>query len=167
MAASLAVAPGWDPANLPLIPLLAGIAASRVIDCGLKWPNDVFVGEAKVGGILVEAGEGLVVVGFGLNLWWPDAPNGYGAVHSEDPGPDRALEVARDWADALVELVDAGPAVWPRDEYRQCSVTLGRDITWSPDGAGRAVDIAEDGALVVSTPGGVTTLHAGEVRHVR
>ncbi|MEX2655320.1 MAG: biotin--[acetyl-CoA-carboxylase] ligase [Acidimicrobiia bacterium] len=167
MAASLAVRPGWDPADLPLVALLAGVAAGRVIGCELKWPNDVFVDGSKAGGILVEAADGVVVVGFGLNLWWPDAPDTFAAVFADDPGPDRAAEVAEAWASELLGLVDAGPRAWPRDEYRQRSNTLGRDITWSPEGVGRAVDIAADGGLVVVTHEGRTTLHAGQVRHIR
>lgn len=168
MAASLACRPEWDAADLPLIPLLAGIAAGRVIDCGLKWPNDVWVADDKVGGILVESSEGIVVTGFGLNLWWPDAPDGYGALHSDDPGSQRAVELAERWADELLGLIDAGPSDWPRDEYLAKSVTIGRDITWTPDGIGKAIDIAPDGGLIVTTPTGQTlTLHAGEVRHVR
>ena len=167
MAASLAVRPDWDSSRLPLVPLLAGVAAARVIDCRLKWPNDVFMGEVKVGGILVEGGDGPVVVGFGVNLWWPDAPDGYGAVYPDDPGSGRDIEIAESWAGELLDLLASGPTAWPRDEYRQRCITLGRDITWSPDGAGRAIDIAPDGALIVVTPQGRTTLHAGEVRHVR
>jgi BirA family transcriptional regulator, biotin operon repressor / biotin---[acetyl-CoA-carboxylase] ligase len=167
MAASLAVRPAWAPADLPLIPVLAGLAAARVLGCGLKWPNDVFVDDRKVGGILVEASDGVVVVGFGLNLWWPSPPVGVGAVHNDDPGPDRRFEVAEAWTRELLELIEAGPRSWPRHEYREVSITIGRDITWSPDGAGRAVDIAADGGLVVVTPHGPTTLHASAVRHVR
>jgi BirA family transcriptional regulator, biotin operon repressor / biotin---[acetyl-CoA-carboxylase] ligase len=168
MAASLACHPEWETPDLPLVPLLAGIAAARVIDCGLKWPNDVLIDDRKVGGILVESSDGVVVVGFGLNLWWPEAPDGYGALHVEDPGPERAVELAERWAGELLELIDAGPANWPRDEYRSISVTIGRDITWSPDGIGRAIDIAPDGALIVTTPAGQTLpLHASEVRHIR
>lgn len=167
MAASLAFAPGWPAESLPLIPLLAGVAAGRVTACDLKWPNDLMVGDQKIGGILVEASDGVVVVGCGINLWWPEAPDGYGAVHESDPGTDAVLATARGWADGLSGLVDAGHRSWPRDEYRARSVTIGRDITWSPDGAGRAIDIAADGGLVVVTHEGRTTLHAGEIRHVR
>ena len=168
MAASLACRPDWDAADLSLIPLLAGIAAGRVIDCGLKWPNDVLIADAKVGGILVESSDGVVVAGFGLNLWWPGAPDGYGALHFDDPGPERAVELAEQWAGELLELIDTGPSNWPREEYRAKSVTIGRNITWTPDGIGRAIDIAPDGALIVTTPTAQTlTLHAGEVRHVR
>jgi BirA family biotin operon repressor/biotin-[acetyl-CoA-carboxylase] ligase len=167
MAASLAIRPGWESADLPLVPLVAGVAASRVVASGLKWPNDVYLGGLKIGGILVESADGVVVVGFGLNLWWPDAPPGVAAVHEEDPGPRRAGEIARSWADELLALIGAGAGDWPRAEYRAASITLGRDITWSPDGSGTAVDIAADGGLVVVTPGGRSVLRSGEVRHVR
>ncbi|MDX1448026.1 MAG: biotin--[acetyl-CoA-carboxylase] ligase [Acidimicrobiia bacterium] len=167
MAASLAFRPEWEPDSLPLIPLLAGVAAARAVDCGLKWPNDLIVDDLKVGGILVEASDGVVVAGCGMNLWWPDPPEGFGAMFSADPGPAAAVEVAESWAETLLTLVEAGPQGWPRDEYRRRSVTVGREITWAPDGAGRAVDIAADGGLVVVTHEGRTTLHAGEIRHVR
>ncbi len=81
--------------------------------------------------------------------------------------PERRGEVAAAWTDELLALIEAGPRSWPRDEYRQASITIGRDITWSPDGAGHAVDIAPDGGLVVVTHEGRTTLHASHVRHVR
>lgn len=167
MAASLAFAPDWPAESLPLIPLLAGIAAARVVGCGLKWPNDLMLGEHKVGGILVEASGGVVVAGCGINLWWADAPAGYGAVREEDPGVGAVLETAEAWSAELLGLVEGGPGAWPREEYRERSVTLGRDITWSPEGAGRAIDIAADGGLIVVTHEGRTTLHAGEIRHVR
>lgn len=167
MAASLAFAPGWPAESLPLIPLLAGIAAARVVGGGLKWPNDLMLDDRKVGGILVEASGGVVVAGCGINLWWPEAPAGYGAVREEDPGVDAVLETAEAWSAELLGLVVGGPEGWPRAEYRERSVTLGRDITWSPDGAGRAIDLAADGGLIVVTHEGRTTLHAGEIRHVR
>ena len=167
MAASIAFAPGWPTESLPLIPLLAGMAAARVVGCGLKWPNDLMRDERKIGGVLVEASDAAVVAGCGINLWWPKAPDGYGAVHDTDPGAEAVLETAEAWSTELLRLVDDPPGSWPRDEYRERSVTLGRDITWSPDGAGRAIDIAPDGGLVVVTHEGRTTLHAGEIRHVR
>lgn len=167
MAVSLALRPEWERARLPLIPLLAGVAATRLIECSLKWPNDVLVGDRKAGGILVEATEGVVVVGFGLNLWWPDAPEGYGAVYGADPGGDRIVELAEQWAASLLDLVALGPDAWPQDEYRRRSATIGRDIIWSPDGEGHAVDIGDDGGLMVVTHEGRTTLHAGEIRHLR
>lgn len=57
--------------------LVAGVAVARALrglgvqQAALKWPNDVVVGEAKLGGILVEtraSGSGvLAVIGVGIN----------------------------------------------------------------------------------------------------
>lgn len=86
-----AVVPVGDPATLPWVPLLAGVALVRAIeevtaigterDTGstlaprLKWPNDVLLpedGDRKVSGILCEllgsGPEQLVVVGTGVNV---------------------------------------------------------------------------------------------------
>lgn len=171
VAASLAFRPRWEPESWPLLPLLAGIAAARAVGgVLLKWPNDIVVGDAKAGGILVEAGDGVVVAGLGLNLWWPGAPPGTTALAGEDPGPAAPRRIAEAWAAAFVALVEAGPERWPRDEYRRLSATLGRLVTWESGDEGDrggAIDIAADGGLVVETEAGLRTLRSGAVRHVR
>src|SRR5260221_10808304 len=53
--------------------LVAGVAAARalralgVAQAALKWPNDLLVGGAKLGGILVETRGRLAVFGVGIN----------------------------------------------------------------------------------------------------
>src|SRR6185436_9860537 len=64
--------------ELAALSLVAGVAAARalrslgVAPAALKWPNDLVVGGAKLGGILVEtrvSGRGtLAVFGIGINL---------------------------------------------------------------------------------------------------
>lgn len=56
------------------LPLLAGVALAEAVNAryavgaGLKWPNDLVIGEAKCAGILAEAtGTGGVALGIGLN----------------------------------------------------------------------------------------------------
>lgn len=167
LAASLAFEPGWRPDRLTVLPLVAGVAAARVTGCDLKWPNDLLEDDRKVGGILVEASEGLVVCGMGLNLWWPHPPEGVGGLFDDDPGPDLGEDLARRWARQLLDLAEQGPAAWPIEEYRSRCVTIGRSITWKPDGVGVATDVAADGSLVVDTDRGRVDLRWGEVRHVR
>lgn len=146
--------------------LMAGVAAVRATEgTSLKWPNDVMSAEAKVGGILVERTGEVTVIGLGLNLWWPSAPEGMGALFDEDPGEEAHAEIGALWGAELMEAIDA--AGWPIDDYREVCDTIGRDITWEPDGSGRAVDIAADGALLVETSHGVESLHSGAVSHVR
>jgi BirA family biotin operon repressor/biotin-[acetyl-CoA-carboxylase] ligase len=145
--------------------LMAGVAASRSIQgVALKWPNDLMLGELKVGGILVERAEE-IVIGLGLNLWWPDPPPGVGAVETVDPGPELHARVAGLWAAELMAMVEADG--WPAEEYRAACMTLGRDITWEPAGRGRAVDVAEGGGLVVETEGKRETITSGAVHHIR
>lgn len=64
---------------LQTLPLLAAVGLARAVDdlladgaCGLKWPNDLMVGEKKLGGVLVESmsspNEGSVaLIGYGVN----------------------------------------------------------------------------------------------------
>ena len=63
-----------SPARRGWLPLLAGVSvasavrAATGVDARLKWPNDVLVGPAKLGGILAEAVGDAIVVGIGLNV---------------------------------------------------------------------------------------------------
>lgn len=173
MYGSLAFRPVWPVEAWPRLSLVAGIAMRQaLVDAtggafALKWPNDILLDGRKCAGILSESEGDLVVVGCGVNLWWPGAPDGVGVVYGTDPGPDLAPVLAGNWAGALLEGLDGGPDAWRRDEYRRFCTTLGADITWEPAGAGKALDIAMDGGLVVDTPGGPVTLSSGEVRTVR
>lgn len=73
---SVLLRPDGVPAGLlGWLPLLAGVAAAAsvravaAVDATLKWPNDVLVGERKLGGILAERAGTAVVVGIGVNVW--------------------------------------------------------------------------------------------------
>jgi BirA family biotin operon repressor/biotin-[acetyl-CoA-carboxylase] ligase len=146
--------------------LIAGVAAVRAIGgLALKWPNDLIADGSKTGGILVERSSGVLVVGMGINLWWPDPPDGVAALRESDPGEDAHALIAGMWAAELMALVDAEG--WPREEYRRLCQTIGQEITWEPDGAGRASDIDMDGGLIVEIDGRLETLTAGAIRHVR
>jgi BirA family transcriptional regulator, biotin operon repressor / biotin---[acetyl-CoA-carboxylase] ligase len=65
--------------DLPMLPLAVGLACARAVEevvpgvwVGLKWPNDLYVGSAKLGGILCHARTGnegaWARVGFGINV---------------------------------------------------------------------------------------------------
>lgn len=147
--------------------LMAGIAVTRAVEeATLKWPNDVLVGGSKAGGILVERAGNMVVIGLGLNLWWPHPPEGATALYDSDPGAERHAEIGGLWAAELMRLLDGEG--WPLDEYESKSATLGEKVTWETDGSGKAVEVAADGGLVVELAGGLRkTLYSGAVRHLR
>jgi BirA family biotin operon repressor/biotin-[acetyl-CoA-carboxylase] ligase len=170
-------------APIPMVPAevthrigLAAVAAvKRVVDpevaasVGLKWPNDVLLGERKLAGILAQRvpGRDAVVVGMGLNVGW--APDGAAAVgpHTSDGRvtPARVLLM-------VLEELDALPSDISR-RYRDALLTLGRRVRIElPGGAdaleAHAVDVDEAGRLVVVEASGVRQhLDVGDVVHVR
>jgi BirA family biotin operon repressor/biotin-[acetyl-CoA-carboxylase] ligase len=146
--------------------LMAGVAAARAIGgLALKWPNDLITDGSKVGGILVERSSGVLVVGMGVNLWWPDPPDGVAALRDTDPGEDAHAPMAGLWGAELFSLIEEDG--WPMEEYRSLCDTLGREITWEPHGAGRAIDVDPGGGLVVETDSRRETLVSGAIRHLR
>lgn len=168
LAASLAFAPWWPPPTWGRLSLAAAVAARAVLgEVDLEWPNDLMVAADKIGGILVESDGQVVTAGLGVNLWWPSPPQGIGALHDDDPGSGLATELARRWADDLLERVAAGPDRWGLDEYRAACLTIGRLVRWEPDGRGMARDVAPSGELVVETEAGERRLSSGEVWEVR
>jgi BirA family biotin operon repressor/biotin-[acetyl-CoA-carboxylase] ligase len=169
LAASLAWRPTWPEPAWTLLPLVAGLAGAGVIgpQCRLKWPNDLVIEESKVGGILTEGSSERIVIGLGINLYWPDPPPGVGSVYAHDPGPGATEAVGRAWADGLLARLSAGPEGWDPVEYLERSDTIGRRIQWEPEGEGLAQGIGEDGALLVETGTGTIRLRAGEIRHLR
>lgn len=173
MYASLCFAPAWPMDTWPRLTLVAGLAARDALRAvtgegvGLKWPNDLVVAGRKSGGILTESEGDFVVVGCGVNLWWPDPPPGIAAALERDPGPDAAPTIAGEWASRILDVASDDPDAWGIAAYRAACVTLGTDIVWDPAGAGRAVAVDGAGGLVVETPDGVVTLRSGEVRAVR
>ena len=170
MTASLAMSEPKLLESLESVPLILGLSVRDAIasvcgvSAGLKWPNDLIVEQAKIGGLLVECAQSVVVAGVGVNLWWPDAPDGVAAIFDEDPGPDFARDLAHAWAVSFLAGVESGK--WNREAYMACCVTIGQDVEWEPGGAGTAVGIDDTGGLIVDTVSGNMILRAEEVWHV-
>jgi BirA family biotin operon repressor/biotin-[acetyl-CoA-carboxylase] ligase len=168
-----------------LLTFAAGIAAveacrtSAGVDVGLKWPNDLVVevggGTRKLAGLLAEAvieGSRLaaVVVGMGMNLQSGSLPDGAVAL---DELAGRA--VARDavlavWLERLDEWCTGLDGDRLLERYRRSSATLGRRVrvTLSDETfEGEAVDVNEDGHLLLHTSRGPRHVAAGDVTHLR
>jgi BirA family biotin operon repressor/biotin-[acetyl-CoA-carboxylase] ligase len=182
--ASVLVRPAPSPAVWPLIPLLTGIAVAEAVrsvaqlPARLKWPNDVLLSGRKVGGILVERVDDLVVVGIGINvsvradeLPVPTATS----VLVEGGVADReslAKEAMRALARRLADWTAAGGAAESMlPAYRDICDTLGREVVVSlPGGAqmsGRAEGVDDTGRLVVRRGDGeAQALSVGDVVHV-
>ena len=138
----------------PVLSLATGVAAAEA--CGesvrLKWPNDLLLGDAKLGGILVEAKADKAICGIGINLTW--APKGAAQLNeSRDEVLRRLREKIAQWTAASADAV--------LTRWRELSATLGRRVRI--DGAeGMAQDIGPRGELIVDGVAYVT----GSVTHL-
>jgi BirA family biotin operon repressor/biotin-[acetyl-CoA-carboxylase] ligase len=141
----------------------SALASEANTEASLKWPNDVEIEDRKIGGILVERDDQRTVVGCGLNLWWPSPPVGVTAVSATEPAAGLGLRLSQAWATAIVETKGS----WDHATYRQACSTLGAELSWEPQGRGKAVDVDDRGGLVVVTAAGEVVLRSGEVQTVR
>ncbi len=141
----------------------AALSSAIAVDVDLKWPNDLELAGCKVGGILVERSEERVVVGCGLNLYWPEAVAGTAGLLPADPGPHAGKEISELWANAVL----AAAGAWDRSTYLEACSTLGAEITWEPAGRGTVMTVDDRGGLVVDTDNGTVVLRSGEVRTIR
>jgi BirA family biotin operon repressor/biotin-[acetyl-CoA-carboxylase] ligase len=173
------------PAALAGLSLAAGVAAVRalrglgVIEALLKWPNDLLLRGAKIGGILVETrqlgGEVWVVVGIGINCRATPELGGRlrRRIAALDDGTQPPLArnavigaVAREVLDALEEFERAGFAAFAADwialhayEGRRLRVRLEDGRTLS----GVATGLADNGALRLRTRSGLREVATGQV----
>jgi BirA family biotin operon repressor/biotin-[acetyl-CoA-carboxylase] ligase len=149
------------------------LEATTGVVAGLKWPNDLLVGDRKVCGVLAEAAGDAVVIGLGVNVEWHDVPDELASIATAcnleggRPVDRRAL------LDAFLErfstrLDDLDAA---RAAYAARLTTVGRRVRVdqgdrSVVGTARGVD--DDGRLLVECDGGATEAVAvGDVVHVR
>jgi BirA family transcriptional regulator, biotin operon repressor / biotin---[acetyl-CoA-carboxylase] ligase len=191
--AQIALSVGVRPGDVPIdhwgwLPLAAGVvvvdtvAAEAGVRAGLKWPNDVMVGDCKLAGILAEvaAPNTFVVIGVGLNVTLSAEEAGDPAATSLlDLGvaaPDRDRLIRR----LLSELgtrIDHWRVARGLDEklvgdYRARSATIGSEVRAVLPGnrtlVGAARGIDGEGRLVVDAGGGDTVaVSAGDIIHLR
>jgi BirA family transcriptional regulator, biotin operon repressor / biotin---[acetyl-CoA-carboxylase] ligase len=173
-------------ARWSLLPLVVGVGVASAllrvagVEVGLKWPNDLMIGDRKLAGILAERLDDAVVVGVGLNVTLREAelpvPTAISLSLAGATCTDRDTllrAVLRGIGDEYLSwrrvAGDGERSVLPR--YRELCMTLGRDVRVDIGAGatvdGRAMGINADGSLVVSTAVGPRSLRAGDVVHVR
>jgi BirA family biotin operon repressor/biotin-[acetyl-CoA-carboxylase] ligase len=178
--------PSW-----PWIPLLTGLAVAAAVrqhahvPAGVKWPNDVVVGDRKLAGVLVERVESeghppAAVIGIGLNV----------SMRADElPVPSAtslALESAKTTdrtvlARAILRVLEGLLGEWQRcggdaadglhTAYVDACTTIGRRVSvLLPDDRsveGEAAGIDDAGRLLVRSPRGLVAVSAGDVLHLR
>jgi BirA family biotin operon repressor/biotin-[acetyl-CoA-carboxylase] ligase len=147
---------------------VAGVAA------GMKWPNDVVVGDRKLAGILAEQEGEALVVGLGVNVNWDAFPPELAATATAC-SLEAGREVDRE-AVLVAFLAELGAALddpIPTERaHRDLLVTLGRrvrvSLTRGDAIEGEAVGLGVHGELEVRTDDGVVhAVTTGDVEHLR
>jgi BirA family biotin operon repressor/biotin-[acetyl-CoA-carboxylase] ligase len=178
LMASIVLRPSMPVESVGLLPLLAGVAwaesASEAtgVEVRCKWPNDLLVGNDKVGGVLAESsvvGDTLrwVVIGSGVNLTAPDIDGAAGL----GAGVDRVALLGGFLSRFHRGYIAAEPSEEIVARWSAASATLGRRVAAvAIDGrhrSGLAVAIDAWGRLVIETGDGPTVVASEEVEHLR
>jgi BirA family biotin operon repressor/biotin-[acetyl-CoA-carboxylase] ligase len=183
---SIILRPPIAPARAPGISLIAALSVAEAIKARLrlpamiKWPNDVLCHERKVCGVLTELAAELdrvryIIVGIGINV-----------NHDPRDFPDdlrmkaTSLKIATGASVGRIELLRSVLERFERHyrrflkdglggaikSIRAISSVLDREVTFRLDGQvrrGRALDITQEGMLVIESGGRILTLGSGEI----
>jgi BirA family biotin operon repressor/biotin-[acetyl-CoA-carboxylase] ligase len=158
-----------DARALDVLALRCGLYAAEALDdlagtnIRVKWPNDLYVGDGKLAGILIETrwrgtAPEWVAIGFGLNVVAPDVDTaaGLGAGVTRIAALDRLLPALRRAAGASRHLSENELARW-----RERDLSVGRRIAAPANGTVQG--ISSNGELLVSTDGQVTAHRSGSL----
>jgi len=172
------------PEQTPIVSLLAGLAVRQAIahfvagdSVKVKWPNDVYLAERKVCGILTEipsAASHRIVVGIGIN-----ANNSLADAPAEIRNKAISLQDAKGQtidSDALLvatliaieeelSIAEANGGFDPRRWFPHCLLT-GRSVRLrTPRGeiTGRCEGVSDLGELLISDERGIHRCTAGEI----
>ena len=175
---SVILRPQMPTSQITLLTFAAAIAVARAIrdvtglDADIKWPNDILIKGKKVAGILSEMGAKsdtirFVVIGIGINvnLDKKDIPSELmdkaTSIKIESNNAIdrknlicRVLENLEKWYN-LFERNGANDII---KEWKSLAITIGRDVKVQSGNSfieGRAVDIDENGALLIKDRNGV------------
>ncbi len=139
---------------------------------GLKWPNDLWFEDRKLGGILVEAAslgaKSQVVVGVGLNIrprpakGLNTAPAALTELLPDLTAAEALLRVALPLVQTLLAFErDGFDTLQSRFESRD--VLKGRPVHTSDGQQGVALGVSGHGALRLQTDAGVQDIHSAEI----
>lgn len=180
--------PAWPP-QLSALSLAVGVACARALrkaglhEVMLKWPNDLRVGDDKLGGILIEqrgeaGGACRVVIGIGINVSmsaeqagalgqpWTSLQAALTASGRELPERNAlAASLLAELLTAITEFEAAGFTPFLAD-WATLDATANQPVRIEGggetlQGIGRGVDA--QGALIVEAQGRRHHVHAGEV----
>jgi len=189
--------PPLAPEETTILPLLAsvavvdGIRACTGIHASIKWPNDIMIGDKKVGGILMEARTKgrmieLVALGIGINVnMRPEmfdrditaSATSLREVIGQDIHRVRLLKEILEHLDYWYNGLLEGNRALIIEEWRRRDSTIGNEVlveVLGPHGTPRerfrgiAEDINDKGFLIIRlSSGGIKRVSSGDVTILR
>ncbi len=183
---SILLRPGLTLAEAGRLTLLGSVAAASAVETltglrpRIKWPNDLFIGDRKLGGILIETEPsgtrvGFAVIGIGLNVNHA-AEDFSPAVRDLATSLRLATGTPLRRADLLVALLHAFTRQLrcdfseTRATWAASSLTLGQRVTLTTARGvkhGQALGLDDSGALLLRNDAGeIETITAGDMRAV-
>ncbi|MHB1420006.1 MAG: biotin--[acetyl-CoA-carboxylase] ligase [Bacillota bacterium] len=175
---SMIIRPEISPARAARLTMLAAVAVAIAVQettglmAGIKWPNDILIGTRKVCGILTEMKAETdtvhyIIMGIGINVNQEekDFPSEIGGVATSlslctgniVPRVKLLQCVLRNLESTYEEFKKSGfqPIL---ERWKELNITLGQQVTvttFQDSFTGTAVDVLEDGALVVQGDDGI------------
>ena len=176
---SLYIEPKVSKDEWSFLTLLAGLSVHEAlhaldpqIEIGVKWPNDLLIGEKKFVGMIAQASGKGIVLGIGINVGMTvdELP----VANATSLAIEGFLELDRNLILAtFINHFEINLEMWEHDksflaEYRSASITLGRELEVTLPGGevihSTAIDISDTGALLLENGVEVTV---GDVVHLR
>jgi BirA family biotin operon repressor/biotin-[acetyl-CoA-carboxylase] ligase len=176
---SIYVEPKVERDEWSFLTLLAGLSVHEAlasldpqVDVGVKWPNDLLIGEKKFAGMIAQVTKKGVVLGIGINV----------AMEADELPVENATSLALEGfitldrnkiLAAIINHFEINMEMWEHDksflaEYRSASVTIGKEVEVTLPGGeilrSKAIDISNAGALMLENGSEVTV---GDVVHLR
>jgi BirA family transcriptional regulator, biotin operon repressor / biotin---[acetyl-CoA-carboxylase] ligase len=176
---SFYIEPQCEKSDWSFLTLLTGLSAIFALTKldpeslpTLKWPNDILLGDGKVGGIIAQVSGDGVVIGVGINVGMSQSElpvaHATSLMLNKFAVLDRNL-ILTSFLNTFEELLER----WHDGEdlrhlYCDRSATIGREVRIEhPDGSykiGKAVDITPTGELILEDGSRVTV---GDIVHLR
>lgn len=178
---SIALTSNFWRANQTWIPLVTGSVVAQAINkyakrnlVKVKWPNDLIIGDLKLGGILSESREAGFIVDIGINIFQSSAE----LPIENATSLSMYLEVNREAL--LIEILSQLGVIFSgsdsisakdfsdlKNEYRNLCETLGKHVSVTLPGSeileDLAIAISEDGSLLLKT----REIRVADIVHLR
>lgn len=157
------------------VAVMRAIKALTGVEAGIKWVNDIYVGNKKVCGILTEAitdfeagTTQFIIIGIGVNVTTSEFPEELretaGSLNAAGLNRNDLISRIADEVFSLCGDINDRSYI---AEYRKHSIVIGKRITYYKNGekfAAKAVDIDSSGGLVIlKDDGKKETLRSGEI----